>query len=87
MAAMVSLRRRFPAKSAPLQRGRFLRGGVALLSLRPGHWKGRCCAEGDPRKDRQVQKDLVKGGGKSGKMAGGPFEINGTCNIKLGLYI
>lgn len=28
----------------------------------------------------------MKGGGKSGKMAGGPFEINGTCNIKLGLY-
>ena len=39
-----------------------LQGGIALLSLRPGHWKGRCCAEGDPRKDRQVQKDLVKGG-------------------------
>ena len=53
---MVSWRRHVPAKSAPLQ------GGVALLSLRPGHWKGRCCAEGDPRKDRQVQKDLVKGG-------------------------
>lgn len=59
-------RTRVPAKSAPLQRGPFLQGGVALLSLRPGHWKGRCCAEGDPRKDRQVQKELVKGGGKSG---------------------